>query len=343
MGADQSAWLGGDAAVAQCKCRIVIVGPKIWESALLALATHLPPDARIIATGSSLEELMRDDLFCEGNVLLNVSGTSQTLPSIIDEMPHLTWIHSINCGVDNIMCPEIADSDIVLTNAKGVFSSNLAEYALFACSYFAKDLPRLRRQQAERQWEKYYVGQLRGATMGIVGYGDIGAACARLAKAYGMRVLALRRNPDLCSGDANVDQAFGAHELGAVMSQADYLIVCMALTPHTRQMIREEHFKASKKGLVLVNIGRGALLDEEALIRALQSGDVAGAALDVFAVEPLPEESPLWALPNVLVSPHTADLTPTSRYASVQLFTENCARFLRGQELGCVVDKNVGY
>jgi phosphoglycerate dehydrogenase-like enzyme len=127
------------------------------------------------------------------------------------------------------------------------------------------------------------------------------------------------------------------------MAESDYLVVCMALTDETAGMIREEHFKAAKKGQILINVGRGALLDEEALIRALQCGDVAGAALDVFAVEPLPETSPLWSLPNVLISPHTADITEDSRFSSVKFFTEQCRRFLGGLKLECVVDKDAGY
>lgn len=127
------------------------------------------------------------------------------------------------------------------------------------------------------------------------------------------------------------------------MQQSDYLVVCMALTEKTRHMIRAEHFKKAKKGLVLVNIGRGPLIDEKAMVNALKNGDIAGAALDVFTVEPLPTDSPLWDMPNVLISPHNADLMENSRYSSVQFFTENCKNFVSGKELECVVDKNSGY
>ncbi|KAJ1423921.1 D-isomer specific 2-hydroxyacid dehydrogenase [Ochromonadaceae sp. CCMP2298] len=343
MGADQSS-LTGDMALSRCNCRIVVVGPKSGDLALLALA-HLPEGARIIGTGNTLEEIRKDgDLYSEANVLLNVTGSAQRLSDIIDDLPFLVWVHSITAGVDHLLCDEIVHNpDVKLTNAKGVFSSSLAEFVLFSCSYFAKDLPRLHRQQRTHTWEQFPVKELRGATMGIVGYGSIGQACARLAKVYGMRILALRRNPDNSRSDCNIDHVYGTDELSTLMSESDYLVICMALTEETAGMIREEHFKASKKGLVLINVGRGALLDEEALIRALQSGDVAGAALDVFAVEPLPEESPLWALPNVLISPHTADITEDSRYSSVKFFTEQCRRFLGGQQLECVVNKDAGY
>mmetsp|Transcript_22105 Transcript_22105/g.37313 ORF Transcript_22105/g.37313 Transcript_22105/m.37313 type:complete len:261 (+) Transcript_22105:126-908(+) len=260
-------------------------------------------------------------------------------------MPFLVWVHSMSAGVDHMLCPEIFENDeIVVTNAKGVFSSSLAEYVIASCTYFAKDIPRLQRQQAAHNWEKYCVKELRGSTMGIVGYGSIGAACAKLAKVYGMRILALRRNPDNSRSDNIVDHTYGMDGLDEIMQQSDYLVVCLALTPQTVKFIREEHFKKAKKGQILINIGRGALLDEEALIRALQSGDIAGAALDVFTQEPLPASSPLWDLPNVLISPHTADLTEDSRYTSVKFFTENVAKFLSNdKDLECVVDKSARY
>jgi phosphoglycerate dehydrogenase-like enzyme len=136
---------------------------------------------------------------------------------------------------------------------------------------------------------------------------------------------------------------YGTDELDTVMAQSDYLVVCMALTEQTRHMLRAPHFRKAKKGQVLINIGRGALLDENALVEALQRGDLAAAALDVFTVEPLPKDSPLWDMPNVLVSPHNADLTEMSRYSSVEFFTKNCDNFVSGRELECVVDKEAGY
>jgi phosphoglycerate dehydrogenase-like enzyme len=280
----------------------------------------------------------------QGNVLLNVSGNAAILAEVVNEMPFLVWIHSITAGVDHLMCPEIIDNDeIVLTNAKGIYSSSLAEYVMAVCSYFAKDIGRMKRQQAEGVWDKFMVGELRGKTMGIIGYGDIGQSCARLAKAYGMKVLALRRNPDLSAHDRHVDQTFNPKQLDFVMHNSDYIVVCMALTPETRYFIDAAHLSLAKKGQVFINIGRGALVDEAALIAALQDGTIAAAALDVFTTEPLPADSPLWALPNVLVSPHNADLTNDSRHKSVRFFTANCVKFLAGEDLDCIVDKTAGY
>ena len=143
----------------------------------------------------------------KGNVILVASGNAKSLAPIVKEMPFLCWIHSTFAGVDHIVCPEIVDNDdIILTNARGVFSSSLAEYVIQACMYFAKDIPRLIRQQQQKNWDKFMVTELKGRTMGIIGYGDIGRACARLAKPFGMKVIGLRRNPSLSEHDRLVDE-----------------------------------------------------------------------------------------------------------------------------------------
>eukprot|EP00981_Chlorochromonas_danica_P013096 scaffold5788_cov159-Ochromonas_danica.AAC.12 len=304
-------------------CRIVVVGPKSGDDCLLELV-NLPKDARILATGANLEELKKDE--------------------IINEMPFLTWIHSITAGVDHLLCPEIVNNEeIILTNAKGIYNHSLAEYAMLACSYFSKNVPRLMKNKEEKVWDKFVVSDLRHRTMGIVGYGSIGQTCAKLAKAYGMKVLALRKHPDLSANDRNVDQVFGRDQLEMIMRNSDYVVVSMALTPATRHYIDDVHLRMAKKGQVIINIGRGPLIDEDALIACLQDGTIAGAALDVFSVEPLPSDSPLWTLPNVLISPHNADYTGDGRHRSVRFFTQNCAKFLAGEDLDSIVDKTSGY
>lgn len=280
----------------------------------------------------------------KANVILNVSGNAKTLPAIINEMPFLTWIHSITAGVDHMLCPEIVDNEeITLTNAKGIFSSSLAEYVMLSCLHFAKDVPRWMNNKTEKKWEKYTVTEIRNQTMGIVGYGNIGQACARLAKAFGMKVIGLRKNPSYSVNDKNIDECVGMDQLDYLMQQSDYVVVCLALTEDTKHFIKKENLLQCKKSAVFINIGRGALVDEEALIEALSEGTIAAAALDVFTVEPLPESSRLWELPNVLISAHNADLLKDSRHKSVRFFTENCARFLAKEEVHCIVDKTSGY
>lgn len=346
MGVEASAasLLGQDFPIANSNCRIVVVGKKSGDDSLTELA-NLPSEARIVATGTTLEEIRKDgDMYTDANVLFNVTGNKETLPPILNEMPFLTWVHSITAGVDHIMCPEIKDNpDIILTNAKHVFSSSLAEYVMTSCAYFAKNIPRLLKQKEDREWNQFRVTELRGRTMGIVGYGSIGSACARLAKAYGMKVMALRRNPDNSRNDPYVDQTYGPSDINTIIARSDYLVVCMPLTAETHKMIGAANLQHAQRHLVLINIGRGPLLDEDALIEALKNGTILGAALDVFTVEPLPEASELWSLPNVLISPHNADILVDSRHSSVRFFTENCKNFLSGQPLDCVVDKSSGY
>lgn len=192
---------------AASNCRIVIVGPQSGEESLTELR-HLPPEARIIATGNNIAELSKDgNLFTEANVIFNVTGTAATLGPIINEMPFLVWIHSITAGVDSMMCPEMKNvPDLVITNAKGIYSSSLAEYVIGACLYFAKDMGRLNRQKAASDWTKFNMKELAGKTMGIVGYGDIGKKCARAAKAFGMNIIALRRHPEYSAQDSIVDK-----------------------------------------------------------------------------------------------------------------------------------------
>eukprot|EP00525_Craspedostauros_australis_P006404 CAMPEP_0198123074 /NCGR_PEP_ID=MMETSP1442-20131203/36600_1 /TAXON_ID= /ORGANISM="Craspedostauros australis, Strain CCMP3328" /LENGTH=215 /DNA_ID=CAMNT_0043782225 /DNA_START=21 /DNA_END=668 /DNA_ORIENTATION=+ len=215
---------------------------------------------------------------------------------------------------------------------------------MMACSYFAKDLPRLLRQKSAKNWEKYNVLELRGATMGIIGYGDIGRACAILAKAYGMKVVALRRKPKLSMFDPYCDQVYGNEDISKLMEESDYVVVAAPLTEATKGLVSRDVLSHAKKDAVIINVGRGPIIDEAALIDALQSGSLKGAGLDVTAIEPLPADSPLWELDNVLLSPHSMDNTATFELESTEFFVnENLPRFVRGMDLLNPVDKSAGY
>lgn len=259
-------------------------------------------------------------------------------------MPSLCWIHSLWAGLDALWCPDILDNPrIHVTNAKGVFSSSLAEYVIGACLWSAKDIPRLMSQRENREWNQYPVLELRGATMGIIGYGDIGRACAKLAKAFGMKVISYRRRPNLSATDELVDVSYGPGELSQLMAESDYAVLCAPLTDETRHMIGGPELACAKQGQFLVNIGRGALIDESALISALKDKTrIRGAALDVFSIEPLPSDSEIWSLPNVLLSPHNADYTADSVQLSARRFVGLCNDVLSGQPV-TVVDKTAKY
>eukprot|EP00814_Leptocylindrus_danicus_P017105 CAMPEP_0116034802 /NCGR_PEP_ID=MMETSP0321-20121206/19891_1 /TAXON_ID=163516 /ORGANISM="Leptocylindrus danicus var. danicus, Strain B650" /LENGTH=355 /DNA_ID=CAMNT_0003511317 /DNA_START=242 /DNA_END=1309 /DNA_ORIENTATION=+ len=312
---------------------------------------NLPDGAEIIAMGSSMSDFDIDALQKSGANVIFVAHAKakEPLAELLQNLPNIEWVHVRMAGLDFIHSPEFARSKVICTNAKGQFSSTLAEYTMMACSYFAKDLPRLMQQKSAKVWEKYNVRELRGATMGIIGYGDIGRACAKLAKAYGMKVLALRRNPSLSDGDPYCDVAYGNsnEDVNKIMSESDYILVAAPLTEATRGLVGKEAFDHAKEGSVFINVGRGPIVDEDALIEALKGDNNAklrGAALDVFTVEPLPEDSELWTLDNVLISPHNMDQTATFLHEATEFFVhENMPRFLRGMPLLNPVDKAAGY
>ena len=327
--------MGQDQSLDDVPLRIVVLGKR--DDPWLTELASLPKAARIIAWGESIERLRESNgqTFTDGNVLFCASGGAAELGPVVKHMPFLEWVHCLFAGIDHIVCKELRENqELVVTNARGVFSSSLAEYVMLACSYFNKDVPRLLRNKARCDYERFTVGEIRGKTMGIVGYGDIGRSVAVLAKAYGCTTLGLRRHPDLSKDDELLDKCVGSGEedLLMLMRESDFLVVCAPLTPETLHMIGEKQLANCKRGQILVNIGRGALIDENALIAALQHGFLAGAALDVFTIEPLPQDSPLWTLPNVLLSPHNADMTHNFRHLSVALFSTMCTKYL---ENGC--------
>ena len=255
----------------------------------------------------------------------------------------LRWIHSRSAGLDTLLFPALVDSPVPLTNSKGVYSRSLGEFVAAGVLFFAKDLHRMQRSQAAGRWDPFDVEEAHGKTMGIVGYGDIGRAAARLAKALGMRVLALRRRPQQSEGDPLVDEALGNERLLELMAHSDYVVVAAPLTPETRGLVDAAAIAAMKPSAVMINVGRGAVIDEAALIDALRARRIRGAALDVFAQEPLPAGHPLYGLDNLLLSPHCADHTQTWIDEAMAFYCENLQRFLRGEALLNVVEKRLGY
>ena len=272
--------------------------------------SELPPGARLLQVGGTLDDLDLDALReAEANVAFVSPGvTSETLAGVLEAVPSLEWIHSRSAGIDVLMSETLQNSsdDLVMTNAKGAFSSTLAEYTLMACGYFAKNLARLMRNKEDGKWEKYCVSELRGATLGVVGYGDIGRAAAKLAKAYGMKVIALRRtvpSEEAIAADPFCDAVYGNDSLNQLFAECDYVLCAAPLTAETHKMIGKDQFDHAKKDCVFINVGRGPIVDEPALIEALKDGRLKGAGLDVFTQEPLEEDSELWTLDNVLLSP----------------------------------------
>lgn len=312
----------------------------------------LPFTSSLLGIGTSLQDFehLRD---AEPNIAFmcpSCPRAASQLPMVLAAFPSIEWVHCRSAGIDFVESEELQQlvetRNIQITNAKGQFSSSLAEYVMMACSYFAKDLPRLMRQQASKNWEKYDVEELRGKTLGIVGYGDIGKACAKLASVYGMRIVALRRHPYLSKNDPLCDVVYGTDKasLNQLMSESDYIVCSAPSTVETRGMVNAQAFDSVKENAVFINLGRGPVVDEAALVDALKSGKLKGAALDVFTEEPVPASNEMWDLPNLLISPHNMDQTATFMHEATEFFIhENLPRFLCGEELLNPVDPVLGY
>jgi phosphoglycerate dehydrogenase-like enzyme len=281
----------------------------------------------------------------DADAMLTVGMRNTALPVIWPLAKKLRWIHSMSAGVEQILFPKLIESDIPLTNARGVFKRSLAEFALLGMLYFAKSVPRLIEQQKAHNWETFKVDWMPERNVAIVGFGEIGRECAILAKALGACILATRRRPELSAGDSVLDKAYPLNGLHEMLSVSDYVVVAAPNTPETRHMISDAEFAAMKPSAIIINVGRGIVIDEAALVRALEKKQIAGAALDVFEVEPLPATSPLWNMPNVLISPHCTDRTrdPDWLDLAMRRFVTNFHHFLKGEPLEFLVDKKAGY
>ena len=236
------------------------------------------------------------------------------------------------------------ESPVPLTNGSGVFSPSLGEFVVGAILHFAKDFRRLLRNQAAGVWEPFDVTEVCGQTAGIVGYGDIGRQSASRLKAMGVEVLALKRTPP-ADGHADpwISRFYGPDGLLEMIARCDYIVVTAPLTAQTRGLIGAREFAAMKPDAVILNVGRGAVIDEPAMIAALTGKRIRGAALDVFTVEPLPAGHPFYTLENVLLSPHSTDHTHDWLDRAMQFFLAQYGRFHRGEPLLNVVDKKLGY
>ena len=274
--------------------------------------------------------------------ILNWTGSRKLLRAVFAMCPDLAWLHSRAAGLDNLLFPELVESDVTLTNGRGVFSAALGEFVLGAILYFAKDFPRMLRNQSAGIWQPFDVEAIAGQTAGIVGYGDIGREVAVRLRAMGMQILALKRHiPQI--QDPLVQRFYTLETLHQMLPQCDYVVVTAPLTEETLHMIAEEEFAVMKTSAVVVNVGRGAVIHEVALVRALTSGKIKGAALDVFEQEPLPSGHEFFRLANVLLSPHCADNTTDWKERAMTFYLEQYARFESGEPLKNVVNKRLGY
>jgi phosphoglycerate dehydrogenase-like enzyme len=282
-------------------------------------------------------------LAADADAILFADFDGDLLANVLPLANRVRWIHCLWTGVEMILKPKIVAHPAPLTNGRGVFRWPLADWVIAAMLFFAFDLGRVIRQQERGMWKPFISTSLKGRVLGIVGFGSIGAAAAARARVFGMKIAALRRRPELFESDSPPDQTYGPGQLKELMAASDYILVVTPLTAETRGMIGEAEIAAMKPSAVIINIGRGPVIVEAALVRALEAGRIRGAALDVFDNEPLPSEHPFWRMPNVLLSPHTADRVEGFLDPAFESFVENLDRFRKGEPLANVVDKHAGY
>ncbi len=263
----------------------------------------------------------------------------------IQNAPRLKWIHRGAAGVEDLITPTLRDSDIILTNSSGVHASNIAEHVLACMLSFARRLPKLRDMQRDHIWKgQRIVGvfELTGQTVALAGLGDIGQAFAVRARALGMNTIGVRRNANL-PRPQGVDTLMSTERLHEALESAHHVVNSLPLTDSTRGMFDEAAFAAMRPGAYFYNVGRGKTVDQDALIAALERGQLAGAALDVTDPEPLPDDSPLWDMPNVIITGHTAGKTPHMWPRVFKLIENNLERYQAGDPMINVVDVEAGY
>jgi phosphoglycerate dehydrogenase-like enzyme len=275
-------------------------------------------------------------------IILAWSAPKKLLRDVFLMCKNVLWVHSRSAGLDSVLFPELVASNVPMTNGSGVFSQSLGEFSLAAILYFAKDFRRMLRNQMAGVWEQFDVEEIDTQTVGIVGYGDIGRAVAKRVHPMGMTVLALKRHPPEAV-DSLVDQFYKTEDLLAMLPRCDYVVVCLPLTAETHHMMSDAEFAAMKPTAVIVNVGRGPVIDQAAMVRALTEKRIKGAGLDVFEHEPLPAGDPMYRLENVLLSPHTADHTKDWLNQAMRFFMEQYGRFIKGAPLENVVNKSLGY
>jgi D-2-hydroxyacid dehydrogenase (NADP+) len=265
--------------------------------------------------------------------------------NLLREASNLRWFQQWGAGADWLLDhPEAQAMDFILTNASGVHAIPISEHIFAFLLAFARDLRHSWQAQLEHQWDPLSsrdTFEVAGKTMLLIGVGEIGERTAQIADALGMHVIGVRHNPS--KAEAGIDEMRGQDELLEVLPRADVVVSTVPLTEETRDMLGAAEFAAMKKGAYLINIGRGGTIDQEALVQALRSKQIAGAGMDVFEEEPLDKASPLWEMENVLITPHSSGVTPQYNERAFAIFIDNLERYMQGQVLQNVVDKQSGY
>jgi phosphoglycerate dehydrogenase-like enzyme len=302
------------------------------------------PDSRLVSV--SLEGLADGDL-TDVEVLLRGPLPAGVFDRLLARCPQLRWVHSATAGVERVLTPTAIERRLAITNARGVFSEPIAEYVLMMILAVSRRLPQLLELQRERTWQPLEANELADVTVGVVGLGSIGRRVAELASAFGCRVVAVRRA--VSGAEAGAETQLGgvdvlpAGQLPELLAQADFVVLALPLTSETEELFDAEMLARMKPGAWLINVARGRLVDERALVRALRDGPLGGAILDTFVEEPLSSNSVFYELPNAIVTPHTSWSSGRALDRTIDLFCDNLRRFARGEPMLNLVDPAVGY
>jgi phosphoglycerate dehydrogenase-like enzyme len=315
---------------------------------------NVPPGTleRVEELAPHLEMVVTEDRTEIEEVLVEIEVAVRRFPrDLIVSAPKLRWLQQWGAGADWLLRhPEVRDRDFILTNASGVHAIPITEHLMAFMLSFARQLHHAVRAQQRQEWDRpQRVGftpqepivELCSSTLLLIGVGAIGQRTAQVASALGMRVLGIRRNPE--QAVPGVEAMYGPEQLLSVLPEADFVALTVPLTPETKGMIGEPELRAMKPEAYLLNIGRGGTIQEDILVQALREGWIAGAGLDVFESEPLPSYSPLWQMRNVIITPHYAGLTPHYEQRALGIFFDNLARYVAGEPLTNVVDKDLVY
>lgn len=323
--------------------------------------THLMDKLRAVSS-----EIVVEQYVLPGNHWPEGKSTNAEVYYAISDAPqleqavNLRWLQGHWAGVEHLKDTPVWNSDIQITTASGIHAPNIAQYVMAQILAWSNRVPRWLMYQRQNEWpknrwQKFVPDELRGQTLGILGYGSLGREVARIAKAFGMSVLATKRDARRIvdegytlpgTGDTSgetADRIYPSEATRSMVSECDYVVITLPLTSKTHHFVDETVLEAMKPNCYLVNVGRGAIIREADLIKALQRGWIAGAGLDVFETEPLPQDSPLWSMENVIISPHVSGFTPYYDDRVTDLFAKNLRLYLDGQSLLNVVDKNAGY
>lgn len=311
-------------------------GFAVMRDEILAVA----PGARLIPVNA---EGHADDSLEHVEVLLRGwSLGGDPLDRLVGRAPKLRWVHSVSVGVESLLTPCVRLRGLTVTNGRGVFDEPIAEYVVTMILAVCRRLPQLLELQRERTWQPLEAQEMAGLTIGLVGLGGIGCRVAELVRPFGSRVVAVRRHPESGSPDG-VEVLGGIDALPRLMAASDFVVLAVPLTPETESLINDDVLLAAKPGSWVVNVARGGLIDERALLRALRSGPIGGAVLDTFREEPLPENSSFYRQSNCIITPHTSWSSGAVLDRTLEVFCENLRRYRAGEPLLHVVDPQLGY